>query len=191
MIVYTLTNTRTGQVYVGTTRDTPEQRWAQLCQAASDGVEADLYSDIRHCGEAAFELQEWAVAGDLAELRQLTAEALAEYQAINLQGIPTRASRPLGSQWQSDAASAAAPAARSASNAGARAGTAPSRTTAAKGASNKLPTGRSGSSSKEKKIREAIEQERQARQSAERARQQQQSEEMAAIMAKIDSRGKR
>lgn len=213
MIVFTLTNTLSGQVYVGTTRDAPEQRWAQLCQAAADGIEADLYSDIRHCGEAAFELQEWAVAESLPELRQLTEEALQEYQAINLHGIRTRAERS-GSQWlenstsrPSDAstASATSPSTKTAaapqphaavSQTSARpvlkAPTTPSpKATSTAGAGNKLPSGRASSSSKEKKVREGIEAERLARQSEERARQLAQADEMAAIMARIDQRSKR
>lgn len=188
MIVFTLTNTQSGQVYVGTTQDCPQQRWAQLCAAAHEGLDADLYSDIRHCGVDSFELQEWAVADSMAELRLLAEEAMAENGALSLQGIRTRPERK-------PATTAPRPP-RSAATSGGRMSPRPaasvsSSTPAPAAASNrnKLPNGRMSNSEKERKLREALEQQRVQRLAEEKARQQAQADEMAAIMARIDSRG--
>ncbi len=75
MIVFTITNTTTGKVYVASTRNAPEERWAQLLTQAEDGVEGSLFDDIREYGDTAFCVEEWGFGEDPSEIRQLMREA--------------------------------------------------------------------------------------------------------------------
>ncbi|WP_210396150.1 hypothetical protein [Motiliproteus sediminis] len=186
MIVFTLTNTLSGQVYVGTTQDCPQRRWGQLCAAAHEGLEDDLFSDIRHCGENSFELREWAVAESLSELRQLAEEALTEHDALSLQGIRTRPTRR-ATRDTTPQPSQASPKRSAAQRKASTVGTA--TPAVSMDGPEKLPTGRVRNSDKERKLRAAIEQQKIERLAQERAQQQAQADEMAAIMARIDSRG--
>ncbi|OOZ35792.1 hypothetical protein [Solemya velesiana gill symbiont] len=75
MIVFTLTNRNTGNIYVGSTRSVPEERWEQLAEMAADGAEGKLLDDIRTHGEDAFKIEEWGVAESPAGIRELIQEA--------------------------------------------------------------------------------------------------------------------
>ncbi|GGK78729.1 GIY-YIG nuclease family protein [Amphritea balenae] len=90
MIVFTITNTTSEKVYVGSTRSTIDQHWETLLIAAESGVDHPLYDDIRRCGGDSFNIAEWAIAEDLQDLRELTREALETYDAASLQGLRTK-----------------------------------------------------------------------------------------------------
>ena len=94
MIVFTITNTLTDQVYVGTTRDSIDSRLQQILAAMESGLEAGLYTDIRKHGAENFDIAEWAEAEDIQELRDLTRDAIETYSAISLQGLRTKESVP-------------------------------------------------------------------------------------------------
>lgn len=91
MIIFTITNSITDQVYVGSTRDTTDSRWEQILVAAETGLEHPLYTDIREHNPQNFIISEWAIAEDLKDLRELTKEAIETFSAIGLQGLRTSA----------------------------------------------------------------------------------------------------
>lgn len=91
MIIFTITNSITDQVYVGSTRDSTDSRWEQILVAAETGLEHPLYSDIREHNPQNFIIAEWALAEDLQDLRELTKEAIETFSAIGLQGLRTSA----------------------------------------------------------------------------------------------------
>jgi group I intron endonuclease len=53
-IIYRLTNTTNGKIYVGLTTKSLKRRWSSHCSAARRGVETLLYRAIRKYGESAF-----------------------------------------------------------------------------------------------------------------------------------------
>jgi len=91
LIIFTITNSITDQVYVGSTRDTTDSRWEQILVAAETGLEHPLYTDIREHNPQNFIIAEWAIAEDLQDLRELTKEAIETFSAIGLQGLRTSA----------------------------------------------------------------------------------------------------
>ena len=91
MIVFTITNTITDQIYVGTSREDLDRRWEVILKAAEGGVEARLYDDIREHGVDGFAISEWAFAEDTEELRELMQAALEETGGISLQGLKLKA----------------------------------------------------------------------------------------------------
>ncbi|PVZ68964.1 GIY-YIG nuclease family protein [Pelagibaculum spongiae] len=105
MIVYKITNTQTGQIYFGSSReDDVEQIWARLVNAANNGLDFPLYKEIRIHGEDAFEADEWGCADTSSELRELEREALEDTpDARSLKGYrlkaesdaPARRSKPV------------------------------------------------------------------------------------------------
>lgn len=75
MFVFTVTEVVSGRVYVASARDSIEAQWAQIVAAAESGQAGELFALIRSRGPGAFELEEWAVAENSRELRELIAEA--------------------------------------------------------------------------------------------------------------------
>lgn len=72
LIVFTITNDVTDEVYVGTTKDSVEERWKQYQEAAQlDHTAARLFKDIRDFGAKSFTASEYAVAFDREDLKDL------------------------------------------------------------------------------------------------------------------------
>ncbi len=90
LIIFTITNTVSKQVYVGSTRSDIDSHWETLLIAAESGVEAELYNDIRDAGAHSFALSEWGFADNLSEARELTADAIETFDAKSLQGLITK-----------------------------------------------------------------------------------------------------
>ncbi len=90
LIIFTITNTVSKQVYVGSTRNDIDSHWETLLIAAESGVEAELYNDIRHAGAHSFALSEYGFADNLSEARELTADALETFNGKSLQGLITK-----------------------------------------------------------------------------------------------------
>ncbi|MEH6577289.1 MAG: hypothetical protein V7731_09455 [Amphritea sp.] len=205
MIVFTITNTLTDQVYVGTTRDSIDSRLQQILAAMESGLEAGLYTDIRKHGAENFDIAEWAEAEDIQELRDLTRDAIETYSAISLQGLRTKESVPQLNKIRATAtkrttSSTAAPTASSAAASilASRAASTSEQRIANHSTVNTsadetpiLPTGRVSSPAQEKKIREAIAAEKDAMQLERNAKEKAASAEMALLMARIDARGKK
>lgn len=89
MIVFTVTNKVTQQVYVGTTRDSVDDRWSQLVLAAGLPLDFPLYEEIRQYGPHNFDVQEWAEASSREELAALEEEAIESFNAKSLRGYRT------------------------------------------------------------------------------------------------------
>ncbi len=90
LIIFTITNTVSNQVYVGSTRNDIDSHWETLLIAAESGVEAELYDDIRTSGANCFTFTEWGFAENLSEARELTADALETFNGKSLQGLITK-----------------------------------------------------------------------------------------------------
>ena len=89
MIVFTITNQNTNEVYVGTARNTAEEKWEQYLSSTHAGLDFPLYNDIRDYGSEAFTVCEWAFADSLEELAALNREAMQTFQGISLRGHKT------------------------------------------------------------------------------------------------------
>ncbi|WP_461535519.1 GIY-YIG nuclease family protein [Spongorhabdus nitratireducens] len=89
MIIFTITNKVTGQVYVGSTRNDLECQWAKIQAATEQGLDFPLYRAIRTHGEDAFDVEEWDRAEDRQELLELEEEAIERLGAISLRGHKT------------------------------------------------------------------------------------------------------
>ena len=184
MIVFTITNTVTDEVFVGTTKDSAEERWKQFVTAHTQDLKVKLYKDIRDFGVKAFEVDEYAVAFDRADLKDLFDEAMMQYDGISLVGVKTTAPKPVAAKVAKKA-----PAKRKSS---ARADTQHGEVISIpvpKAAKETISSGRTKNSAKEKLIKEAIETEKAEREALERTRQAQQAQEMKDIMARLDARG--
>ncbi len=90
LIIFTITNTVSNQVYVGSTRNDIDHHWETLLIAAESGVEAELYEDIRSSGANCFTFTEWGFADNLSEARELTADAMETFDGKSLQGLITK-----------------------------------------------------------------------------------------------------
>ena len=181
MIVFTITNDVTDEVYVGTTIDSVEERWKQYQEAAAlDHTAARLFKDIRDFGAKSFSPTEYAVAFDREDLKDLFDEAMDEHQGISLVGIKTTKPKPI---------KVAAPKK-----------VAPKKTTAAKARNThgavttiftkpKISSGRTNSAAKERAIKEAISEEKAERETKKLMKASAEAQEMRDIMARLDNRG--
>jgi len=89
LIVFTIKNSRSNTVYVGTTTNSIEERWT-LFQLAKDAeIDAPLYKDMRHYGVACFSIEEYDYADSRAELAELFVEAMEQYDGVSLKGMKT------------------------------------------------------------------------------------------------------
>ena len=173
MIIFTITNTITEQVYVGRTQHGSSERWNQIKAALPLGIDSPLYNDMREHGAS-----EWGFANDREELREMMVEAMEEFNAISLQGLKT-----------------ALPTVKVIPTATKKVKTVKAKSTniTKKAATSitekpKLATGRTGSSIKEKNIREAIAREKADRLEKKSRQIAAEADEMKAIMAKMDAR---
>jgi colicin import membrane protein len=91
VIVFSASHTDSGEVFVGSARESLEQEWAQLISQADDGAEGRFFDLLRHQGAAGFSVEEWGYADTPAELRELTREAR---QELGAEAIKSPRSRP-------------------------------------------------------------------------------------------------
>lgn len=206
----------TKTVYIGTTKDSIEERWAQYQMAMDLPIKAPLYKDMRDLGLDCFTVEEYAIAESREELAELYEEAMIQYDGTSLKGVKTTIGKStLGASANLKAKSSAkgkpaeqVPPVRKES-----AITSPmsqnsfgshnisrittksksigteSATVTTKVVKPKLASGRTGSAAREKNIKEAINQEKQQREMLKSEQIAQQADEMKAIMARLDSRG--
>ena len=189
MIVFTLTNEDTDEVWVGTAREgvSPEARFQQLQDALKLGIEHPFYKELKAFGPDVYSTELFAVVEDRLELQEMVEEALDTYNGKSLVGIKTvlpgatKAALSKPKPKPRPGVGAAVLAASSAS-------TSASKRTA-KPAKEKLATGRTGSAAKERAIKAGIEAEK-ARIAAAKAKKiQDEAEEMKRILAGLDARG--
>jgi hypothetical protein len=179
LIVFTITNDVTDEVYVGTTKDSVEERWKQYQEAAAlDHTAARLFKDIRDFGAKSFSPSEYAVAYDREDLKDLFEEAMEEHQGISLVGVKTTKPKPV---------KVAAPKK-----------TAVKKSTISKTSGGpvttkivkpKVASGRTNSAAKERAIKEAIAEEKAERETKKLMKASAEAQEMRDIMARLDNRG--
>lgn len=178
MIVFTLTNDVTDEVYVGTTKDSVEERWKQYQESAIiDHTAARLFKDIRDFGAKNFTVTEYAVAYDREDMKDMFDAAMEEHNGISLVGVKAIKPKP---------EKVVAP-----KKAVAKKTVTPTRSknVATKVAKPKISSGRTGSAAKERAIKEAIALEKAEREQAKLAQAAAEAKEMREIMARLDAKG--
>ncbi len=179
MIVFTITNDVTDEVYVGTTKDSVDERWKQYQEAAKlDHTAARLFKDIRDFGAEKFTISEFAVAYDREDLKDMFDEAMDEFNGISLVGVKTTKPKPVKVAPVKKAAVKKSTTSRTTSG--------PVTTKIVK---PKLASGRTNSAAKERAIKEAIAEEKAERESQKLAKAAAEAQEMRDIMARLDNRG--
>jgi len=179
LIVFTITNDVTDEVYVGTTKDSVEERWKQYQEAAKlDHTAARLFKDIRDFGAEKFTVSEFAAAYDREDLKDMFDEAMDEFNGISLVGVKTTKPKPVKVAPVKKTAVKKATTSRTASG--------PVTTKIVK---PKLASGRTNSAAKERAIKEAIAEEKAERESQKLAKAAAEAQEMRDIMARLDNRG--
>ncbi len=89
MIIFTVTNKTTSQVYVGSTRNDLADQWEKMVAAAEQNLDYPLYQEIRVHGQDAFVVEEWDDVEDRNELNMLEQEAIETLNARSLKGYKT------------------------------------------------------------------------------------------------------
>ncbi|WP_422410761.1 MULTISPECIES: hypothetical protein [unclassified Endozoicomonas] len=89
MIIFTVTNKVTKQIFVGSTRNDLESQWEKMVAAAHQDMDYPLYREIRIHGEDAFTVEEWDRAESREELAELEQDAIDFFGAHSLRGYKT------------------------------------------------------------------------------------------------------
>ncbi|WBA83051.1 GIY-YIG nuclease family protein [Endozoicomonas sp. GU-1] len=89
MIIFTVTNKTTSQVYVGSTRNDLVDQWEKMVAAAEQNLDYPLYQEIRVHGRDSFVVEEWDFVDDRNELNALEQEAIETLNARSLRGYRT------------------------------------------------------------------------------------------------------
>ncbi len=189
MLVFTITNNITEDVWVGTCKDSSDERFDQLQEAMALGIKAQIYKDLRDFGVQNFTVEDFAVAEDREELKDLFSEAMETYDGRSLVGIKTSLGKtsiatmaPLKSSVKSVKRTVSTPS-RTTSKA------ATTSRSSTRATPEKISSGRTNNSTKEKLIKEQLNEEKAQRAQIKSRQVMEQADEMAAIMAKLDSRG--
>lgn len=213
MFVFTVSCEVTQDVYVGSAKESIEAQWAAIVAAADEGQEGTLQASIRLHGVEKFTVEEWAFAENSRELRELLCEAREVLGAkpIKMQRASDAAPKRSGAtqvssdirelfsmakaEYESELVEELIPAESLESKAKSRnSESLPVKKPAAKSseksqaASDKLANGRSGSASKEKRIKEAINSEREQRAVLRQQQASMEAKEMQAVMLQIEQR---
>lgn len=178
MIVFTIINDVTDEAYIGTTKDSVENRWLQYQEAAKqDQTSARLFKDIRDFGAEKFTVSEYSVAYDREDLKDMFEEAMDEFNGISLVGVKTTKPKPVKVVPPKKSAVKKTTTSRT------------TNTTTPKIAKLKISSGRTNSAAKERAIKEAIAEEKAIRESEKLAKAAAEAKEMRDIMARLDNRG--
>ncbi|MEH6347675.1 MAG: GIY-YIG nuclease family protein [Bermanella sp.] len=195
MLVFTITNNITEEVWVGTCKDSSDERFDQLQEAMALGIKAQIYKDLRDFGVQNFTVEDFAIAEDREELKDLFEEAMEENNGKSLIGIKTSLGKtsiastaPLKSSVGAYKRPSVSTPSRATSSTISRAATTTRRVTG-KPVKEKIASGRTNNSVKEKLIKEKMADEKAHRESLKSKQVMEQADEMAAIMARLDSRG--
>jgi hypothetical protein len=184
MIVFTITNNTTDDVWVGTCKDSSDERFQQYQEAMALGVKHRFYKDLSDFSPQNFTVEDFAVATDREELKDLFDEAIETYDGKSLVGVKTGLGRTsiAKSAPLKSTISKARPTSAFSSKA-----LAP--LTTAKPVKEKLASGRTGSAIKERQIKEKLAEEKAMRESLKSKQIMEQADEMKAILAGLDARG--
>lgn len=208
MFVFTVSCEVTHDVFVGSAKESIETQWAAIVSAADEGQEGELQAAIRLHGIEKFDVEEWAFAESSRELRELLSEAKDTLgaKAIRMsrggdssavRSNATRVSNDIRelfsmakAEYESELVDELLPAeslekkTKPASSVSRESGAAEQVVPA----SEKMANGRSGSSSKEKRIKEAINAEREQRAAHRQQQTSQEAKEMQAVLVQIEQR---
>lgn len=191
MIVFTITNNTTEDVWVGTCKDSSDERFQQYQEAMALGVKHQFYKDLSDFGVQNFTVDDFAVAHDREELKDVFDEAMESYEGRSLVGVKTSLgktsiakSAPLKSSVPKSRLTGVGSGIKTAPSARAAA-----TRTSAKPTKEKLSSGRTGSAIKERLIKEQLANEKAARDSIKNKQVMEQADEMKAILAGLDARG--
>ena len=184
MLVYTLTNNITGDVWVGTCKDSSDERFMQFQEAMALGVKEKIYKDLRDFGVQNFTVEDYALAYDREELKDIFDDAMETYNGKSLIGVKTSLGKTSIAKSAPLKSSVGAPKRKTLGSTTSTASTVKKAATPAK-----LATGRTGNAKKEKLIKEKLAEEKAMRESKKSKQIMEQADEMAAIMARLDSRG--
>ncbi len=226
MIVFSATNEVTGDVFVGSSRESLEVEWAQLISQADEGASGGFFNQLRNHGPEKFEVEAYAYAESGSELRELTREAREELSAeaikssrrvrsssgasnntMSMEAIMAsieeaakdaeagtlRSSEPSAGSKEPSAGPkepSAGPKEQTVSSAASRPtiGLSKTPTSVKPEPELKIASGRSGSTVKEKRIREAIAAEREERDHLRQTGSRESQAEMNAVIARIEQR---
>ncbi|PCI43480.1 MAG: hypothetical protein COB51_11500 [Moraxellaceae bacterium] len=179
MLVFTLTNNVTDEVWVGTCKDSCEERFTQFKKAMTLGIKAQIYKDLRDYGAKNFTVDDFAMANDREELAELFNEALDTYGGLSLQGVKTslRSTAPIKAIATKNRSVSPMTASSSVKN------------TKSRPAKEKISKGRTNNSAKEKLIKERMAEEKVEREMVKKKQEREQADEMAQIIARLDARG--
>ena len=184
MLVYTLTNNITGDVWVGTCKDSSDERFMQFQEAMALGVKEKIYKDLRDFGVQNFTVEDYALAYDREELKDIFDDAMETYNGKSLIGVKTSLGKTSIAKSAPLKSSVGAPKRETLGSTTSTSSTVKKAATPAK-----LATGRTGNAKKEKLIKEKLAEEKAMRESKKSKQIMEQADEMAAIMARLDSRG--
>ena len=184
MLVYTLTNNITGDVWVGTCKDSSDERFMQFQEAMALGVKEKIYKDLRDFGVQNFTVEDYALAYDREELKDIFDDAMETYNGKSLIGVKTSLGKTSIAKSAPLKSSVGAPKRKTLGSTTSTSSTVKKAATPAK-----LATGRTGNAKKEKLIKEKLAEEKAMRESKKSKQIMEQADEMAAIMARLDSRG--
>ena len=173
MIVFTVQNSITQQYYVGIATECSSSRWQKFVAATAYNIEAAIYDDLKQYGTKNFQVSDYAETSDREELGELLREAIIEFNASSLQGIKTT---PPVQIVASNKSNKKTPTQKSSS------------LSSEPVKAEKIASGRTSSSKKEKSIREAIAKEKAEREQEKLAKIADEADEMKAIMARLDAR---
>ncbi|MBB6520780.1 hypothetical protein [Pseudoteredinibacter isoporae] len=214
MFVFTVSCDETQNVYVGSAKESIEAQWAAIVAAADEGQEGALQAAIRLHGVEKFTVEEWAFAENSRELRELLAEArdaLGAKPIKLLRGSDAAVKRSGATQvssdirelfsmakaeYESELVEELIPAeslekkskVTTSETPSSKKNELPTSLVGAAESSEKLSSGRSGSASKEKRIKEAIHAEREQRAVLRQQQASQEAKEMQAILLQIEQR---
>ncbi len=191
MLVFTITNNITEDVWVGTCKDSSDERFEQFQEAMALGIKSQFYKDLRDFSVQNFTVEDFAVAEDREELKDLFAEAMETYDGRTLVGIKTslgKTSIATMAPLKSSIKIPKRPVSSAALAISKAAGTKPKRTPS-KAVIEKVSSGRTGNAAKERMIKEKLADEKAQRAQLKSRQVIDQADEMAAIMARLDSRG--
>jgi len=186
MIVFTITNNTTDDVWVGTCKDSSDERFQQYQEAMALGIKHRFYKDLSDFGVQNFTVEDFPVAHDREELKDLFDEAMETYEGRSLVGVKTS----LGKTSIAKAAplKSSLTKTRGTATGISRAASSPAKKTT-KLAKEKISTGRTGSAAKERLIKEKLAEEKAQRESLKSKQIMEQADEMKAILAGLDARG--
>ena len=208
MFVFTVSCEITHDVFVGSAKESIESQWAAIVSAADEGQEGELQAAIRLHGIEKFEVEEWAFAESSRELRELLTEAkdtlgaktirmsrggdssVARSNATRVNSDIRELFSMAKAEYESELVDELLPAdslekkAKPANSVALKSQAAEQLVPAAE----KISAGRSGSSSKEKRIKEAINAEREQRAAHRQQQTSQEAKEMQAVLVQIEQR---